>query len=138
MRTGRSPFQELNDLRSHMNRLLDGESAQFWAPVVDVLENENEIILEAELPGMKKDEIDIQLDDGALILRGERKIESSQNGPRFLRMERQYGAWRRSFQIEVPIDVERINADYTDGVLTVRLPKLQESQARRIEIRHES
>ncbi len=126
---------DLQELRSRMNRLLEGGSGtRLWAPAVDITENEHEIVLEAELPGMKKEEIDVQLNGDTLTLRGERKIESSEKGEQYLRVERQYGAWQRSFQIEIPIDVQNITADYKDGVLTIRLPKAAATKPRRINI----
>ena len=136
MRTNQSQSGELQELRSRMNRFFEGEggSPQFWAPVVDIVENEGEIVLEAELPGMKKEEIDIQLNGDTLTLRGERKIERSQKGEQYHRVERQYGAWQRSFQIEIPIDSQKVSADYNGGVLTVRLPKAEEIKPRQIEI----
>jgi len=138
MRTSRSPFEELSDLRTQMSRLMESESTHVWSPVVDVREDESEIVVEAELPGMKKDEIDIQLNGGTLALRGERKIESAKPEERFHRMERQYGAWQRVFQFEIPIDESAVRADYENGVLTVHLPKSQTASPRRIAIRHES
>lgn len=138
MRTSRSPFEDLNDLRTQMSRLMESESTHVWSPVVDVREDETEIVVEAELPGMKKDEIDIQLHGGTLALRGERKIESAKSDERFHRMERQYGAWQRVFQFEIPLDESRVSADYENGVLTVHLPKSQAARPRRIAIRHES
>ena len=130
--------QELQQMQQRMNRLFEGgqNGAQLWAPVVDVTENENEIVLEAELPGMKKDEIDIQLNGDTLTLRGERQIEQSQKGEQYHRVERQYGAWQRSFQVEIPIDAQNVSADYQSGVLTVRLPKAEEVKPRQIEIRN--
>ena len=126
---------DLQELRSRMNRLFEGGSeARLWAPAVDITENEHEIVLEAELPGMKKEEIDVQLNGDTLTLRGERKIESSEKGEQYHRVERQYGAWQRSFQIEIPIDAQNVNADYKDGVLTVRLPKAEEVKPRQIAI----
>ncbi len=124
-------------LQQRMNRLFEGGEGgvQLWSPVVDVTENENEIVLEAELPGMKKDEIDIQLNGDTLTLRGDRQIERSENSEQYHRVERQYGAWQRSFQIEIPIDVGEISADYELGVLTVRLPKAEEIRPRQIEIK---
>jgi HSP20 family protein len=129
--------RELQQLQQRMNRLFEGgeSGAQLWAPVVDVTENENEIVLEAELPGMKKDEIDIQLNGDTLTLRGERQIEQSQKDEQYHRVERQYGAWQRSFQIEIPIDAQKVSADYESGVLTVRLPKAEEIKPRQIEIK---
>lgn len=135
MRANQQGLGELQELQSRMNRLFEGgESTRLWAPVVDITESENEIVLEAELPGMKKEEIDIQLNGDTLVLRGERKIEQSQKGEQYHRVERQYGAWQRSFQIEIPIDTQNVSADYNDGVLTVRLPKAEEIKPRQIEI----
>lgn len=110
------------------------ESARLWAPVVDVLENAHEIILQAELPGMKKDDIDIQLSGDTLVLRGERALEQAGDGEHFHRVERQYGAWQRAFQIEVPLEAHKVSASYEDGVLIVRLPKQDALRPRRIEI----
>ena len=131
-------MQELQDWR---NRLLqsglqgDGESTpRLWAPMVDVSETPDEIILEAELPGMKKDEIEIQLNGDTLVLRGERRFEQTRRGEQFHRIERQYGAWQRSFQIEVPIDAQKVEAGYEQGVLTVRLPKAEALKPRQIKI----
>ena len=127
---------ELQDLRSRMNRLFEneGESTRLWAPAVDISEDEHQIVLEAELPGMKKKEIDIQLNGDTLTLRGERKIEQSQKGEQYHRVERHYGAWQRTFQIEIPIDAHKVSADYKEGVLTVTLPKAEELKPRQIEI----
>ena len=127
-------MQELQELR---NRFLQGggeSTPRMWAPVVDVSETPNEIVLEAELPGMKKDEIDIQLNGDTLTLSGERRFEQTQRGEQFHRIERQYGAWQRSFQIEVPIDAQKVAANYEQGVLTVRLPKAEALKPRQIEI----
>lgn len=136
IRTNPSRTADLQQLRNRMNHFLsdEGEGARLWAPVVDVTENKDEIILEAELPGMKKEEIDIQLNGDTLTLRGERKIERTEKDERYHRIERQYGAWQRSFQIEVPIDASKISADYNEGVLSVRLPKSEKIKPRQIAI----
>lgn len=130
---------DLQELRRRMNRVFEdsdsGESApRTWAPAVDVLESQHEIVLEAELPGMSKDEIDIQLTGETLTLRGERKLEPAARGEHFHRVERQYGPWQRTFQVEVPIDTTKVTASYEDGVLTVRLPKQEAVKPRQIEI----
>lgn len=130
---------DLNDLRRRMNRVFEdsdnGESApRTWAPAVDVLESKTEIVLEAELPGMNKEDIDIQLTGETLTLRGERKLEPAQRGEHFHRVERQYGPWQRTFQVEVPIDTTRVEANYENGILTLRLPKQEAVKPRQIEI----
>ncbi len=136
----RQPDQ-LHELRERMNQILQEtggnreESApRLWAPVVDVSENAHEIVLQAELPGMTKEDIDIQLSGDTLTLRGERKLQQAARGERFHRIERQYGAWQRTFQIETPIDTPRVTAAYEDGVLTVHLPKQEAVKPRQIEI----
>ena len=119
------------------NRLMQGESegaTRLWSPVVDVSENEHEIVLEAELPGMKQEEIDIQLNGDTLVLRGERHFEQTQRGEQYHRIERQYGAWQRTFQIELPIDAPKVSADYKNGVLTIHLPKAESLKPRQIAI----
>ena len=136
-------MQELEQWRNRLmqsgvqNPLQGGDAentARLWAPVVDVSETKDAIVLEAELPGIKKDEIDIQLNGDTLVLRGERKFEQTQRGEQFHRIERQYGAWQRSFQIEVPIDAQNVAANYENGVLTVTLPKAEAVKPRQIQI----
>ena len=132
---------QLQELRERMNQLLQESSGRnedaaprLWAPAVDVCESEHEIVLQAELPGMSKDDIDIQLTGDTLTLRGERKLQQTQRGERYHRIERQYGAWQRTFQIEMPIDAQRVTANYEDGVLTVHLPKQEAIKPRQIAI----
>ena len=128
---------DLQSLRGSLNRVFDeterGE-ARLLAPAVDVAESEQEIVLYAELPGMNREEIDIQLTGDMLTLRGERKLEQAQRGEHYHRIERQYGPWQRAFQIEVPIDQSNVSASYEEGVLTVRLPKREEIKPRQIPI----
>jgi HSP20 family protein len=135
-----SPY-ELQELRKRMNRVFDESSLEEeraaphrWAPAVDVLESDHEIVLEAELPGMKKEDIDIELTGETLVLRGERKLEPVQRGEQFHRVERQYGPWQRTFQIDVPLDAGGVSASYDDGILTVRLPKQEAVKPRQITI----
>ncbi|HEX8235479.1 MAG TPA: Hsp20/alpha crystallin family protein [Abditibacteriaceae bacterium] len=133
---------EMQALRHQMNQMLetgardggDENGPRTWAPAVDVVENDLEIVLHAELPGLKKEEIDIQLTGDTLTIRGERKRTSTQRGENFHRIERQYGAFGRTFEIETLIDAASVSASYEDGVLTVRLPKQQEVKSRQIEI----
>lgn len=126
--------QELRDLQRRMDRLFDAGESPLWSPAVDITENEEEIVLQAELPGMKKEEIDISLSGETLTLSGERKFEQTQRNEQYLRIERQYGSWRRTFQLEVPINAAAVTATYIDGVLTVHLPKAQQVRPRQIEI----
>lgn len=109
-------------------------SGQSWSPSVDVVETADAIVLHAELPGMKKEEIEIQLSGETLAIRGERACAPCGQGENFHRIERRYGRFSRAFQIETPIDAAGVQASYDDGVLTVRLPKAQAAKPRQIEI----
>lgn len=123
-------------MREMMRQMFDAENtSRTWTPAVDVSETETEIVLHAELPGMKKDDIELQLTGDTLTLRGERKRESSTRSENYHRIERQYGSWQRIFQIETPIEAQNVSADYANGVLTVRLPKQVAPQPRQIEIK---
>ncbi|MEO6908635.1 MAG: Hsp20/alpha crystallin family protein [Abditibacteriaceae bacterium] len=126
--------QELWDLQRRMDRLFDTGESPLWSPAVDITETADEILLAAELPGMKKEDIDISLSGETLTLSGHRKFEQAQHSEQYLRIERQYGSWRRSFQLEVAIDAAGVTASYEDGVLTVHLPKAKTAVPRQIEI----
>lgn len=124
-------------MHGSLSRILEESApsnARLWAPPVDVAETESEIVLYAELPGMIREEIDINLHGDTLIMRGERNFAQAAPGEHFHRIERHYGPWRRAFQIEVPIDATGVTASYENGVLTVRLPKKAEPKARQIQI----
>ena len=129
---------DLQGLRGGLNRVFEagerGDGARLWAPAVDVAESEHEIVLYAELPGMTREDIEIQLTGDMLTLRGDRKLAPASHGEHYHRIERQYGPWRRAFQIEVPIDQSQVSATYEEGVLTVRLPKREEIKPRQIPI----
>ncbi len=120
-----------------LSRILEESESgntRLWAPPVDVAETETEIVLYAELPGMNREEIEINLHGDTLIMRGERNFAQTAPGEHFHRIERHYGPWRRAFQIEVPVDVAGVTATYENGVLTVRLPKKNEPKMRQIQI----
>ena len=106
-----------------------------WTPAVDIFETDNnEIVLKAELPDMKREDIGVTFEDGTLTLKGERKAEHETSRHRFHRLERQYGAFSRSFTLPASVDGSRISASYKDGVLTVRLPQRDEAKPKQIEI----
>ena len=106
---------------------------QSWSPAVDVVETETEIVLHAELPGMKREEIEVQLEGDSLLIRGERFAQPNSGEENFHRIERRYGRFARTFQFEMPIDGASVEAIYENGVLSVRLPKAA-SRARTIQI----
>lgn len=116
------------------------ERTSEFAPAVDVHEDSEAVSLSAELPGVKRDAIEIQVDGNVLTLRGERKFEGEQvEGRRFHRVERSYGAFSRQFHLSSNLDATKIEAQLVDGVLTVRVPKKPEQKPRKIEVRgHEA
>ncbi|MBW3637530.1 MAG: Hsp20/alpha crystallin family protein [Armatimonadetes bacterium] len=127
--------RDVHDLRGRMNRLFEEpDSPRAFRPAVDVAEDAHEIVLQVELPGMKKEDIDIQLTGDTLRLSGQRRREEHERGEHFHRIERSYGAFSRTFQIETPIDAANVSADYQDGVLTLKLPKQEAVKPRQIPI----
>ena len=108
-----------------------------WSPAVDVREDDNEIALEVELPGIKPSEVEVTAENGVLTIRGEKQSTSSEGSEgRYHVIERTYGAFARSFQLPQGVDDNRIEAEFADGLLTVHVPKAALPQPRRIEIRN--
>lgn len=151
MTTRWNPMMDLVRFSDEMNRVFD--SAMFpvarrrngatqqndrqlaaWTPAVDVEENEREIVVRAELPGLKKEAVQITLEDGVLTLSGERKFEHEERRENFVRVERTYGTFSRSFTLPPTVDAEKIGAQLVDGVLTVTLPKRAEAQPKTIKV----
>lgn len=129
-------------LRREIDRLFEdtfgGDSRRTgWVPAVDIREDNNEIALEIELPGIKPSDVEVTAENGVLTIRGEKQSASTEgNEGRYHVVERSYGSFTRSFQLPTGVDEQRIEADFTDGVLTVRIPKAALAQPRRIEIRN--
>lgn len=142
------PFRELDRLQNEVNRLFEGYNttgdrptearangvSRAWAPVVDIAENENEIVLRAELPGMKQEDIDIELTGDTLTLRGERKFEDEERRDSFVRVERSYGRFQRVFTLGVPVQNDQVRATYRDGILEVHLPKSEATKPRKVQV----
>ena len=127
--------RDMPDLQSQMQRLFSDETeSRSWTPTVDVVENTEEIVLQAELPGLRKEEIAIELDGDTLRISGERKRQQVVEGEQFMRLERRYGSFSRAFQLQTEIKAEGIEATFEDGVLTLRLPKKQSVGPRQIAI----
>ena len=108
-----------------------------WAPRVDIREEKDAVLLSAELPGVSKDDLKIELENGVLTLSGEKKAERTENENGFYRSERVYGAYQRSFRVPETVDAERISAGYANGVLTLTLPKRPEAAPRKIAVKAE-
>jgi HSP20 family protein len=139
------PFRDLRTLQEEVNRLFStnltrafgdediGRGA--WAPSVDIYENKDQIVLEAELPGMKQEDFDLAIENNIITLRGERKFEKTEENDNYHRVERSYGSFTRSFTLPQTVSGEGATAEYSNGVLRVTLPKREETKARRIEIK---
>src|SRR5580658_4475580 len=108
-----------------INRLLseDGIQARPWSPAVDIVETENELVLKADVPGVELKDIDIQLENGTLTVKGERKLEKEEKNKGFHRMERSYGSFVRIFTVPDTVDAEHVKAAYEAGVLTITFPR---------------
>jgi HSP20 family protein len=111
------------------------ESLSQWDPAVDIFDKGNELMLQLEVPGMKKEDIKIRLENNVLTLQGERKRESEIKEEQFYRAERSYGAFSRSFTLPGTVSVDKIQAQYKDGILTINVPKAKEAQPRHIEVK---
>jgi HSP20 family protein len=135
------PFRGLGSLQDQVNRLFEdtfarsgeGELAS-WSPAVDIYETEGELVVKADLPDIKGKDIDIRVENNTLTIRGERKFEEKVNKDNYLRVERAYGTFTRSFSLPNTVNTEGIQAEYHDGVLTVHLPKREESKPKQIKI----
>jgi HSP20 family protein len=138
-----SPFADLEDFpaglrvfQDSINRLFSDDAVKTrpWAPAVDILETENELVLKADIPGVELKDIDIQLENGTLTIKGERKFEKEEKEKGFHRMERSYGTFVRYFTVPDTIDPEHVKAAYEAGVLTVTLPKKEIAKPRAIKV----
>jgi HSP20 family protein len=135
------PFREIRSLQNEVNRLFSGATAGRddmlsgeWMPRVDVFENENHLVLEAELPGMNRDDFDLSIENNVLTLKGERRFEKKDERDNYHRVERAYGSFTRSFTLPSTVTAEGAKAEFKNGILNVTLPKREETKARKIEI----
>ena len=138
------PFRDLRTLQEEVNRLFsnnlkpsfgdEGIGRGAWNPNVDIYENKDQIILEAELPGMNRDDFELTIENNVITLRGERRFEKRDDTDNYHRVERAYGSFTRSFTLPQTVSGEGANAEYRNGVLRVTLPKREETKARRIEV----
>ena len=141
------PFRDLNMLQDRMNRLFDDAGRPWrtdepaattsWSPSVDIFETEGEIVVKAELPGIDRKDIQLNLENNVLSLRGERKFQKETKDDNYHRIERSYGVFSRAFSIPATVDEERIRADYKDGVLKIVLPKKDQAKPKQIKIASE-
>jgi HSP20 family protein len=139
------PFQDLMSLQERMNRLFEqtmehslgdreGMITGAWMPAVDIYETPDGVILQAELPGLEKDNIDIQVRNNILTLKGERRLENEVKQENFLRVERAYGGFQRAFTLPAAVQADKIRAVFKDGILEVNIPKAEEAKPKQIKI----
>ena len=138
-----SPLRDLVNMQSEMNRLFDdfyvqssesSDQPAVWGPVVDISENDNEIMVIAELPGLQKEDVKINLQDNVLSLEGEKKQEAEEKGKCFHRVERGYGKFQRSFVLPASVKGNNVKANFKDGILVITLPKTDEAKPKQIDI----
>ena len=138
------PFRDLRTLQEEVNRLFstnltrgfgeEGIGRGAWNPSVDIYENKDHIVLEAELPGMKRDDFELSVENNVITLRGERQFEKKDDSDNYHRVERSYGSFTRSFTLPQTVSADGATAEFRNGVLRVSLPKREETKARRIRI----
>jgi HSP20 family protein len=141
------PFRDLRNLQEEVNRLFstnltrsfgdEGIARGAWNPSVDIYENKDQIVLEAELPGMNREDFDVSIENNVITVRGERRFEKKDESDSYHRVERSYGSFTRSFTLPQTVSADSAAAEYRNGVLRVTLPKREEVKARRIEIQGE-
>lgn len=139
------PFRDLSAIQERMNQIFEdalsrtrgrdeGIRMGMWTPAVDIYENNDSVVVKAELPGVEKDQISVEVKDGILSLRGERKFEKEVKEESYHRIERSYGTFQRSFSLPVSVDQEKVTAKFTDGVLEVKLPKKEQAKPKQIKV----
>src|ERR1700758_2356873 len=132
---GTSPDSQLNRLFSDFfGRATQEQNLTTWAPAVDIYEGENELVVKGDLPDVKPEDLDIRVENNILTIRGERKFEKKVDEKNYLRVERAYGTFSRSFSLANTVNTEAIKADYTNGVLTLTVPKREEAKPKQIKV----
>lgn len=140
-----NPFKEMDELQNRLNhffgtptptRANDEESMApaRWAPLVDIVEDEKEYLIKAELPEIKKDDISVKVEKGILSITGERKFEKEENEKKYHRVERSYGHFTRTFSLPDDADAEQVKAEFKDGVLLVHVHKAEKAKPKQIEV----
>ena len=144
-----NPFREMDDMQRRMSSLLElspfrrnsltsdeeNISVPEWAPLVDIAEDSNGYLIKVELPGVDKKDVRVSVEKGVLSISGDRHQEHDEKKGKIHRIERSYGAFRRSFSVPEDADSAKIAADYKNGILTLHLPKVPETQPKQIEIK---
>jgi HSP20 family protein len=141
------PFQELTSLQRQMNHLFESfggrtsltpfeEDLSAWefGPPVDIIEDDQKLMFKVEVPGIEEKDIKVEVENNVLTVRGERKLEKDIKEENFRRMERHYGAFTRSFTLPSSVDAEKIEANFTNGLLAIQMPKRAEAKPKQIKV----
>ena len=131
--TFRTPFNVFDQALANL-AAAEAPASQGWKPAVDVIENEQSIVIKADLPGVPQSDIEVKFDNGTLTIKGERKFENEQKQQGYRRIERSYGSFARHYTLPDTVDAENVKADYKNGELTVILPKKEAAKPRTIPV----
>jgi HSP20 family protein len=139
------PFRELEHMQSRLNRFFsdtpfqrtgdDGMSFSGWSPAVDLQETDKEYLIKADLPDVKKEDVKVELLDGAVTIEGERQQEKEEKGKKFHKIEREYGKFLRRFALPTEVDASKVQAEFKNGVLNVHLPKSATAKPKAIDVK---
>jgi HSP20 family protein len=136
-------FGRLTDLRDEIDRLFESPLSELargsqllsgWTPALDLYEDKDNFVVKAELPGMKKEDIEVSMHEGSLSISGERKSEEKHKDADVYRTERFFGRFQRTVALPTPVAADKVKASYKDGVLTITLPKTEEAKPKQIEV----
>lgn len=142
-----NPFKEMEQIQNRLASLWDAGPSPFngnlgetlaaaeWTPRVDIVEDEKEIVVKAELPEMKKEDVKVTVDQGVLTISGERRLEKEEKHKKYHRIESEYGSFFRSFTLPAAVIAEKVAADFKDGILKVHLPKETKTGGKSVEIK---
>ena len=137
------PFRNVNEIQSEMNRLFDGffgrpatvaAGEHMWAPLADMCETKDDLFVTFELPGVREKDVNVSIIGDMLIVKGERRFERDLKDEGYYRLERVYGKFERSMPLPIPVQADKVKATYRDGVLEIRLPKVEEVKPKEIKI----
>ncbi|MCL1926912.1 MAG: Hsp20/alpha crystallin family protein [Syntrophorhabdaceae bacterium] len=139
------PMRDISSIQEKMNQLFEDTMSRsrgkeerlgvgMWTPAVDIYETNEVVVVKAEMPGLTKDQIGIEVKDGLLVLKGERKIEKDVKEENYHRIERAYGTFQRTFSLPASVDQEKISASLKEGILELTLPKKEQAKKRQIDV----
>ena len=137
------PFRELNEFSNRLGSFFGRTPAARetenygWAPAVDIIEDDKEFLVKAELPEVKKEDVHVSVENGVLLISGERKFEKEEKNKRYHRTERSYGSFTRSFSLPDGADASKVRAEFKDGLLRVHMPKSETAKPKQIEVKVE-